>query len=147
MRYTIIKTNEQYDEYCNLLHQLVKSKNTIDSDDVEMLTLLTGKWENETIERNDLDPVQLIRELLFQSNMNATEFGNFLNLSKGTVSKMLNYNKGISKDSIRKIAERFQISQASLNKHYELNTYKKSEKLTSKNSKKKSVNEKSEVII
>lgn len=35
------------------------------------------------------------------NGLNASKLGNILNLVKGTISKILNYQKGLSKDTIR----------------------------------------------
>ena len=43
-----------------------------------------------------------------------------LDLSKGTVSKILNYHKGLSKDTIRKLSHYFKISQEAFNRPYKL---------------------------
>jgi len=44
-----------------------------------------------------------------------------LDLSKGTISKILNYNKGISKNTIRKLFTHFKVLQKKFNKPYKIN--------------------------
>jgi HTH-type transcriptional regulator/antitoxin HigA len=41
-----------------------------------------------------------------------------LGLTKGTISKILNYNKGLSKDTIRKLSDYFKVSQETFNRPY-----------------------------
>lgn len=120
MNYRIIKTEAQYNEYCDRLHGLVMDKSTRDSEDVELLTLLIEKWDSENIELSDFDPVQLIKELMKQNGLNASDLGDILNLSKGTISKMLNYQKGLSKETIRNLAIHFKLSQEAFNQSYKL---------------------------
>ena len=43
-----------------------------------------------------------------------------LDLSKGTISKILNYHKGLSKDTIRKLSHYFKVSQEAFNRPYKL---------------------------
>ena len=43
-----------------------------------------------------------------------------LDLSKGTISKILNYPKGLSKDTIRKLSDFFKVSQEAFNRPYKL---------------------------
>ena len=43
-----------------------------------------------------------------------------LDLSKGTISKILNYQKGLSKDTIRKLSDYFKINQEAFNRPYKL---------------------------
>jgi len=45
---------------------------------------------------------------------------NILDLSKGYVSEILNYKKGLSKDVIRKLAAYFAVSQEGFNREYKL---------------------------
>ena len=44
----------------------------------------------------------------------------FLELSKGTVSKILNYQKGFSKETIRKLSLHFKLTQEAFNRPYPL---------------------------
>jgi len=120
MAFKIIKTLEQYEEYCRILTELVQNEESRNSDEAELLTLLTEKWENENLNISDNDPIQIIKELMVQNNLNANALGEILELSKGTISKMLNYQKRLSKDSIRKLSSRFKVTQEAFNKHYPL---------------------------
>jgi HTH-type transcriptional regulator/antitoxin HigA len=43
-----------------------------------------------------------------------------LGVSKGYVSEILHYKKGLSKDVIRKLAERFKVTQEAFNREYKL---------------------------
>jgi HTH-type transcriptional regulator / antitoxin HigA len=43
-----------------------------------------------------------------------------LGISKGLVSNILNYKKGLSKESIRILANRFKVSQEAFNRPYVL---------------------------
>ena len=119
-KYTIIRTVYQYDEYCNELEKLVFDETEINMDDIELLTLLIEKWDKENLPQIDSDPIQLIKALLQQNKLKSKDFSEILGVNKSTASRILNYQKGLSKNSIRIIAEHFSISQESLNKPYEL---------------------------
>ena len=43
-----------------------------------------------------------------------------LNVSKGYISEILHYKKGLSKDVIRKLADHFKVSQEAFNRPYKL---------------------------
>lgn len=120
MEYKIIKSESQYEAYCNKLHELVINPNTRDSDEVELLTLLVEKWDVENVNIPVANPVETIKALMKEHKLNATELGKVLNLSKGTISKMLNYNKGLSKETIRILASHFKLSQEIFNQPYKL---------------------------
>ncbi len=52
--------------------------------------------------------------------MKAVDLANLLDVSEGLVSDMLNYKKGLSKDTIRLLSERFTLNQEAFNRPYEL---------------------------
>jgi HTH-type transcriptional regulator/antitoxin HigA len=50
--------------------------------------------------------------------MTRNELMQILGLSKGAVSQILSYKKGLSKEVIRKLADTFKVSQEAFNRHY-----------------------------
>jgi HTH-type transcriptional regulator/antitoxin HigA len=120
LKYKIIKTQEQYNAYCNSLEDLLIQDNPNLSDDIELLTLLIEKWDKEHNSFDDLDPVQLIKALMEENNLKAKDLIDILELSKGTISKILSYHKGLSKETIRKLSDYFKVSQEAFNRPYKL---------------------------
>ncbi|MBK8623892.1 MAG: helix-turn-helix domain-containing protein [Saprospiraceae bacterium] len=120
MLYTIIKSELQYEAYCDKLHELVENPATRDGDEAELLTFLIEKWDHENRSYTNSNPVEIIKFLMKDHRLNASDLGKILNLSKGTISKMLHYNKGLSKQTIRTLSEYFNLSQEIFNKPYPL---------------------------
>lgn len=120
LKYTIIKSRKQYDKYCNVLESLVVADNKNIQDEIELLNLLIEKWDIENNSFSDLDPVELIKALMDENNLKSKDLVGILDLSKGTVSKILNYHKGLSKDTIRKLSQYFKVSQDVFNRPYRL---------------------------
>ncbi len=120
LKYTIIKTEEQYNLYCNALEELLIQKKNTFSDEIELLNLLIEKWDNEHNSFDELDPIELIKALMEENNLKSKNLTEILGLSKGTISKILNYHKGISKETIRKLSDYFKVSQESFNRPYKL---------------------------
>ncbi|WP_346861154.1 helix-turn-helix domain-containing protein [uncultured Draconibacterium sp.] len=120
LKYTIIKTEEQYTNYCDALENLLVKDDSKYIDEIELLTLLIEKWDNEHNSFSDLNPIELLISLMQGNNLKATDLTQILGLSKGTVSKILNYHKGLSKDTIRKLSEHFKVSQEAFNRPYKL---------------------------
>ena len=94
--------------------------NNGDEDDIELLTLLIEKWDEEQYQVPQCDPIQIIKALMDEHNLKATDLKEILSLSKGTVSKILNYQKGLSKETIRRLSEHFKLSQETFNRPYVL---------------------------
>lgn len=123
LKYKVIKTDKQYDEYCQTLHNLdfsTKRKTKAIQDEIELLTFLIEKYDEEHNTFEDLDPIEILKSLMTDHKMKAVDLSEILNVSKGLVSDILNYKKGLSKEVIRKLAERFKLSQEAFNREYRL---------------------------
>ncbi len=120
LKYTLIKTRKQYNNYCHILEDLTFSDDKNYEDEVELLTLLIEKWDSEHNAFEDVNPVELIKSLMEANNLKAKDLVEILGLSKGTVSKILNYRKGLSKETIRKLSNYFKVSQEAFNRPYKL---------------------------
>ena len=120
LKFTIIKNQEQYDRYCDILERLVAQDNKEAQDEIELLTLLVEKWDNDHNSFKESDPIELLKGLMDEHNLKAKNLVEILDLSKGTISKILNYHKGLSKDTIRKLSNYFKISQEAFNRPYKL---------------------------
>ena len=120
LKFTIIKSKEQYDNYCNIMEELVIHENKNAEDEIDMLTLLIEKWDNEHSTLKDADPIEILKELMAEQDLKSKDLVNLLGLSKGTISKMLNYTMGLSKETIRHLSDYFKVSQETFNRPYKL---------------------------
>lgn len=120
LKYTIIRDKEQYDKYCEILENLVSQDKSDIQDEIDILTLLIEKWDYEHNTFGDSDPVEILKALMTDHNLKAKDLLSILDLSKGTISKILNYQKGLSKETIRKLADYFKVSQETFNQPYKL---------------------------
>ena len=122
LKYKIIKSRKQYNDYCNQLETMLDSTGRSKSmkEEIELLTLLIEKWDNEHNSFDDIDPVQLLKSLMNDRNMKPISLAELLGVSKGLVSDILNYKKGLSKEIIRKLADTFKLSHEAFNRHYDL---------------------------
>ena len=122
LQYKIIKTDAQYNKYCDALEALVDSgkKTKAVQDEIELLNLLIEKYDAEHNTFDDADPIELLKSLMKDHKMKAVDLANLLDVSKGLVSDILNYKKGLSKETIRILSERFKLNQEAFNRPYEL---------------------------
>lgn len=95
LKYKVINSRTQYNKYCIELEDLLKTNPIKFKEEIKLLTLLIENYQDSF--ENELDPVKLLKELMLQHNMQSKELAELLQLSKATVSKMLNYQKGFSK--------------------------------------------------
>lgn len=122
LKYRIIKSARQYKQYCSDLEALVsiRTKSREIKDEIDLLTLLIEKWDSEHSSFRDIDPVALLHSLMRQRNMKAINLAEILGVSKGLISDILNYKKGLSKEVIRLLSAEFKVSQEAFNRPYAL---------------------------
>lgn len=120
LKYKIIKSKKQYFDYCTQLEDLVMANKKSNLDEIELLTFLIEKYDEQQYSLPDSDPIELLKSLMADHNLKAKDLTSILDLTKGTVSKILNYQKGLSKDTIRKLSEYFKLNQAAFNRPYKL---------------------------
>jgi len=122
LQYKVIKNINQYKEYCHLQEEIVmiKKKTRQQQDTIELLTLLIEKWDEEHNTISDADPVELLDYLMKENKLKAVDLAGELAVSKSLVSDILHYRRGLSRDIIRKLANRFKVSQELFNKPYKL---------------------------
>src|SRR5258706_10879105 len=122
LKYKIIKTESQYFRYCNALEEILDSgkKSRAKQDEIELLTLLIEKYDQEHNTFTDADPIELLKSLMKDHKMKSVELARLLKVSTGLVSDMLNYKKGLSKETIRILAEKFRLNQEAFNRPYKL---------------------------
>jgi HTH-type transcriptional regulator / antitoxin HigA len=122
LKYTVIKSESQYNTYCKGLEDLLESNENIKDfrDEIELLTLLIEKWDAEHSTLSEVNPIVLLHSLMHDHNLKAKDLVAILGVSKGLVSDILNYKKGLSKDIIRMLAAYFKVSQEAFNRPYKL---------------------------
>ena len=120
LKFTVIRNIEQYNLYCKILEEHVDQDNSDLQDEIDLLTLLIEKWDEAHNTFADSDPIELLKALMDDHRIKAKDLVEILQLSKGTVSKVLNYQKGLSKNTIRRLSDYFKVSQGAFNRPYEL---------------------------
>lgn len=121
LKYKIIKSKAQYNQYCKELEALLeKGGGKGVQDKIDLLTLLIEKWDSEHNTFEEVDPIRLLTSLMDEHDMKPKDLVDLLGISKGYVSEILHYKKGLSKEVIRKLSDYFKISQEAFNRPYKL---------------------------
>lgn len=120
LKYRVIDSDTQYKSYCDTVEKLVFSANITPAiqDEINLLTLLIETYDKHTSTFRNLDPVQLLKSLLAEHRMKAADLARKLQVSEGLISDILKYKKGMSKKTIRGIAELFKMQQEAFNRPY-----------------------------
>ncbi len=122
LKYTVIATLSQYNDYCTQLELLVEKNgnNQNVEDEIALLTLLIEKWDADHHPHLQLDPVQLLQSFMQTHQLKSKDLVSILGISKGYISDILHYKKGFSKIIIRKLAAFFKVNQEAFNRAYPL---------------------------
>jgi HTH-type transcriptional regulator/antitoxin HigA len=122
LKYKVIRSKEQYNKYCKKLEELLDSgrKGKSVADEIDLLTLLIETWDEDHSTLHEVDPIRLLHSFMTDHKMKAKDLADLLGMSKVYISDILNYKKGLSKEVIRKLAERFSVSQEAFNRPYKL---------------------------
>jgi len=121
IKYTIVRNREQYNQYCDQLEALLTTGDTGTlQDEIDLLTLLIEKYDDEHNTFKETDPITLLRSLMHDHQLRPQDLTAILGISKGYVSDILNYKKGLSKKVIRKLAAHFKVRQEAFNRPYKL---------------------------
>lgn len=121
IKYKVIKNADQYKEYCIQLENLLSEQEIGQvQDEIDLLTLLIEKYDEDQNTFHENDPVSLLRSFMEDYNLKAQDLTTILGISKGYVSDILNYKKGLSKEVIRKLAVYFKVRQEAFNRPYKL---------------------------
>jgi len=121
LKYTIIRDRNQYNKYCDQLESLLMQENdAVLQDEIDLITLLIEKYDEEQNPIKETDPINLLRSFMKDHNLKPQDMTQILGISKGYVSDILNYKKGLSKEVIRKLADYFKVRQEAFNRPYKL---------------------------
>lgn len=120
--YTIIKNNKQYDQYCEQLESLTESYSPKYDDEIELLSYLIQKYNDEQTEQYlmDLNPVELLSNLLLENKISQKELAERISVSPQLINDILKYRREITKSVAIKLGEEFKIKIFAFLKPYKL---------------------------
>ena len=122
MKYKIIKSLSQYTEYCNRHEELILKDEEGYSDEIELLELLIEDYDQRVMKEKSasLNPVELLRTLLIDSNITQSELSKSINVSRQLISDVIGYRRNISKDMMIKLSKYFAMDQEAFSREYDL---------------------------
>jgi len=107
MKYTVIKSREQYAEYCRALEQLLTKK--LDEDEIELLTLIIESWDREHNFIEHTDGVMVLRYLMQEHGLRAVEIADIVSVGRTQITEILNNKRIIPVGLARRLAEHFKV--------------------------------------
>lgn len=122
LTYTIIKNRNQYNKYCDQLGNLTENYKVQYEDEVELLSFLIQKYNDEETEKYllNLNPVELLIDLLSENKLSQKELSQRINVSPQLINDITKYRREITKSMALKLAEEFSLNFYAFLKPYKL---------------------------
>ena len=118
MEYTVIKNEKQYNKAINRLEQIFDAKkSTREGDELELLSLLIDKYEQEKYPIDFPDPIDAIKFRMEQLGYQQKDLVSAIGL-KSRVSEILNRKRKLTLEMIRKLSTELSIPTDILVKEY-----------------------------
>lgn len=118
MEISIIKTEDQYQTALNRIEEIFDSTATSETaEELELLTVLVEKYENEHYPIDFPDPIEAIKFRMEQLGYKQKDLAEIIGL-KSRVSEIMNKKRKLSIEMIRKIHDRLGIPTEVLIKEY-----------------------------
>lgn len=107
MKYTVIKSKEQYSDYCLALEKLLITKSS--EDEIELLTLVIESWDREHNSMEGVDGVNVLRYLMREHGLRAVEVADIVGVGRTQITDILNNKRTIPNGMARRLAEHFKV--------------------------------------
>ncbi len=118
MKYSIIKTEEEYQEALNRLEAIFDAeKGTEEGDELELLSLLIENYEKQKYPVDFPDPIEAIKFRMEQLGYKQKDLAESIGL-KSRASEILNRKRKLTLDMVRKLHEVLGIPAEVLIKKY-----------------------------
>ena len=116
----VIETKKEYELALKKFQELFHAKHRSEAGkEAKLLALLIEDYENKNIHIPEPDPIEAIKFMMQQSQMNLKELSELLG-NKGNLSKVLNRKRKLTIEMIRKLSKYLHIPADVLIKDYAL---------------------------
>jgi HTH-type transcriptional regulator / antitoxin HigA len=107
MKYKVIKSQEQYDQYCAILEQLLIT--SVHEDEIELLTLLIESWDRDHNSTDDVDNVTMLRSLMQEHGLREVDIADIVGVGRRLVLEVLNKKRALPPGMARVLAQHFKV--------------------------------------
>ena len=123
MKYTIIKDQEQYDKYCEILEEIVLLSKDEYNDEIDLLSLLISEYNDRIMEEYqvELNPVELLKDLMKDNGLTQVDLSKKIDVSPQLLNDVIKYRREITKKLAFKLSAEFVLKYSAFLKPYRLN--------------------------
>jgi len=121
MKSKLIKTKVEYAKALKRMEHIFQAKpNTPEGEELQMLALIIGAYEDKHFPIEAPDPVKAIKFMMDQMELEPKDLQQMTSTSKTTISRILNYKMPLSLELIRRLHETLKLPYEVLVSKYEL---------------------------
>ncbi len=114
LEFRIIKNEKEYKNALKRIDEIINSKpGTKEFDELELISLLVEKYEEEHYPMPTADPIDIIRFLMEQQGLKNNDLVGVLG-NKTTVSRVLNRQRDLSLNMIKNLHSKFKLPYSAL---------------------------------
>ena len=118
MAISVIKTDEEYESALARIEQIMDAKpKSPEGDELELISMLIEKYEQEKYPLPEADPVDVIRYYMEQRGLKATDLVGIIG-DKASVSKVLNRERKLNLRMVRNLHQKAKIPYSLLMNEY-----------------------------
>jgi HTH-type transcriptional regulator/antitoxin HigA len=118
MNYKLIKTEEDYNIVMERIEKIMDAEpGTPDGDELELLSLLVEKYEEDNFPLPEPDPIDVIQYYIEQRGLKAKDLVDIIG-DKTTVSKIMNKERKLNLGMVRRIHNHTNIPYSLLLQEY-----------------------------
>lgn len=126
MKYKIISTDEQYNEYCEIHEKLAYKDYEKYHDEIELIELLISDYENSTLDPiKEMNPIEMLAYIIDEEEITKSELAKQLKVSKQLISDILSYRRAISLNMVNRLSNRFKMRPEAFSRPYNLKVNRK----------------------
>lgn len=116
----VIESKKEYEMALKRFQNIFHAKSgSAEGKEAKLLAVLIGDYENKNVVIPEPDPIEAIKFMMEQSNMNLKDLAEILG-NKGNISKVLNKKRKLTLEMIRNISKHLHIPADILIKDYRL---------------------------
>lgn len=87
-------------------------------DEIELLTLLIEKWDEDNNMFYDVDPITLLHSMMKEHGLKANDLADMLNVGDKLVREILNYKRDLPKGMVGVLSKHFKVSKEAFDRPY-----------------------------
>ena len=119
MNWSIIKTENKYQEALKRLDKIFQPKNSKEQDEFDLLVMLVNKYEHENYKIEEVDPIQVLKAKMKYFDLKQKDLIKYFG-SKATTSKIMTYKSPLTLKHVWILSQNLKIPIELLAKPYKV---------------------------